>query len=269
MRRFCIATLLIASAATTAPVHIELVVTKKVALRGELEDLVTFGLLKEMSCDSAGNIFSPSNRKYGSALNAIVRFPPDATSFTKFSIDALPHLQDGTIVDFDLEPNGDLYVLARQVLKYSEVQVPIQFGQSFVVHYDNRSQVLSQLRLKLNTENFAPTGLAVLKSGEFLVVGYRQLEGKTFVITQIVQSDGNLRTKFDLNPAGTKTSNEKTVSSPRVLNPIATKANGFVYVMRGATTEPVYVMSEAGQLLKTIELKPPGLEFDSWERLDR
>src|SRR5579862_4618287 len=263
MRRFCVATLLIALAASTAPVRIELVVTKKVALRGELEDLVTFGLLKEMTCDSAGNIFSPSNRKYGSALNAIVRFPPDATSFTKFSIDALPHLQNGTIVDFGLEPNGDLYVLARQVLKYSEVQVPIEFGENFVVHYDNRSRVLSQLRLKSNMKNFAPTGFAVLKNGEFLVVGYKQAEGKTFMITQVVQTDGNLRSKFDLNPAGTKTSNEKTVASPRVVDPIAIKANGFVYVMRGTTTEPVYVMSEAGQLLKTIELKPPGLEFDS------
>ena len=263
MRRFCIATLLIVSASSTAPVHIELVITQKVALRGELEDLVTFGLLKEMNCDSAGNIFSPSNRKYGDALNAIVRFPPDATSFTKFSIDALPHLEDGTIVDFDLEPNGDLYVLARQVLKYSEVNVPIQFGENFVVHYDTKSQVLSQLQLKLNTENFAPTGLALLKSGEFLVVGYKQEDGKTFIIGQITRPDGSLKTRFELNPGGTKTSNEKAASGARVFHPIAIKANGFVYVMRGTTTEPVYLLSETGQLIKTIELRPLGLEFDS------
>ena len=33
--------------------------------------------------------------------------------------------------------------------------------------------------------------------------------------------------------------------------------------MRGTTTEPVYLISETGQLIKTIELRPLGLEFDS------
>ncbi len=264
MRRLCITILLIVSAVTsTFPATIELVVARKVTLRGQLEDLVTFGLLKEMTCDSHGNIFSPSNRKYGSAINAIVRFPRDATSYTKFSIDVLPHLEDGSITDFDLEPNGDLYVLARQVLKYSDVTVPIEFGENFILHYDQSGSVLSQLLLKMDTDNFAPTGLAVLKGSEYLVVGDRRAEGKTFIIAEFFQSDGNLKARFELSQGGTKTSSGKTASSSRVFHPIAIKANGLVYVMRGTTTEPVHVLSEAGQLLKTIQLRPSGLEFDS------
>jgi hypothetical protein len=264
MRRLCIAILLIASAVTsTLPATIELVVARKFMLKGELEDLVTFGLLKEMTCDSDGNIFSPSNRKYGDAINAIVRFPHDAGSFRKFSIDALAHLVDGTITDFDLEPNGDLYVLARQVLKYSDLEVPIAFGENFILHYDQSGSVVSQVLLKLDTHNFAPTGLAVLKDGEYLVVGHRQAESNTFIVVELFHFDGNLKARFELSQGGTKTSNRGTVASPRVIHPLAVKANGFVYVMRGTTTEPVYVLSETGRQLKTIQLRPSGLEFDS------
>ena len=49
-------------AAVTLAVDLQLTVTRKTRLKGQLEDLVVFGLLKEMTCDSNGNIFSPSTR---------------------------------------------------------------------------------------------------------------------------------------------------------------------------------------------------------------
>lgn len=250
-------------AVTLFGVDLQLTVTKKTPLKGELEDLVTFGLLKEMTCDSQGNIFSPSNRKYGSAINAIVRFPHDARSFTRFSIDSLDSLKDGTITDFELEPNGDLFVLARQVLKYSNVEVPIEFGKNFILHYDHSGNVLSQLELKLDTNNFSPTGFVVLQGGEFLVVGYRLEKGNTFLIAESFLSTGTLKARVNLNPNGTKTSKGKTVESPRVFHPTAIKAQGLIYVLRGTTTEPIYVLSEFGQLMKSIQLSPADLEFDS------
>jgi len=264
MLRLCSAVLAFALMVVgVSPFSIELVVTKKVALKGDLEDLITFGLLKEMSCDSRGNIFSPSNRKYGDAINAIVRFPHDATSYREFSIDELPHLESGTITDFDSEPNGDLYVLARQVLKYSAVTVPIEFGENFILHFDEGGSLQSQVQLKLDTDHFSPTGLAVLKNRKYLIVGYRRAEGKTYIIAEIFQTNGNLTAKFELSRSGAKTSNSGRVRSTRVYNPIAIKANGFVYVMRGTTSEPVYVLSANGRVKKTIQLRPDGLEFDS------
>jgi hypothetical protein len=247
----------------TFAVDLQLTITKKTTLKGELEDLVVFGGIKEMTCDSKGSIFSPSNRKYSSAVNAIVRFPHDASSFTTFSIDNLDSLKEGTITDFDLEPNGGLFVLARQVLKYSKVEVPIEFGKNFIVHNDQSGKVLSQVELKLDTDNFSPTGLVVLQGGNFLVVGYRQAEGKTFLIGETFLPNGNLKARFDLSQGGTKTSKGRTVESPRVLHPTAIKADGLIYVLRGTTTEPIYVLSETGQLMKTIHLKPVDLEFDS------
>ena len=264
MKRSCLAMLVATLLAAAAyPVDMQLTVTKTTPLKGELEDLVTFGLLKEMTCDSNGNIFSPSNRKYGSALNSVVRFPHDASSFAKFSIDSVPGLERGTITDFELEPGGDLFVLARQVLKYSDVEEPLKFGKTLLIRYDQNGRVLSRLELKLNTTDFSPTGIAMLRRDEILVVGGHSVNGKTFVICQVFRQDGTLRRRFTLNPAGTKTSNGKAVRSTRVVEPLALKAGGAIYVLRGTTTEPIYVLSESAELVRTIQLKPTEIEFDS------
>ena len=246
------------------PLSVELVVTKKAELKNPLEDLITFGLLKEMTCDSRGQIYSPSNPKYSDAINAIVRFTHEATSYKTFSIDELKDLKDGTITDFDLEPDGDIYVLAEQALANSPQTVPGTRGKNFIVHYDPTGTVRSQVQLKMETDHFTPTGIAVLKNDEYLVVGRQHIsEGKTYMTAQIFEANGNLKAKIALNRDGTRTSNTGLARSDRVFNPIAIKANGFVYVMRGTTNELIYVLSETGALAKTIQLKPAGLEFDS------
>jgi hypothetical protein len=264
MRRVCVVLSVVTLLVSVTPaLDLQLTITNKTTLKGDLEDLVVFGGIKEMTCDSNGNIFSPSTRKYSSADSAIVRFPHDASSFSKFSIDSLDSLKDGTITDFELEPNGELFVLARQVLKYSNLEVPIEFGKNFILHYDHSGKVLSQIDLKLDTNNFSPTGFAVLQGGEFLVVGYRLEKGNTFLIAESFLSTGTLKARVNLNPNGTKTSKGKTVASPRVFHPTAIKAQGLIYVLRGTTTEPIYVLSESGQLMKSIQLSPADLEFDS------
>jgi hypothetical protein len=264
MRRACVLLSVVMLLVTVTPaLDLQLTITKKTKFKGDLEDLVVFGGIKEMTCDANGNIFSPSTRKYSSAENAIVRFPHDASSFTKFSIDSLESLEAGTITDFELAPNGELFVLARKVLKYSNVEVPIEFGKNFILHYDRSGKVLSQLNLKLDTDNFLPTGFALLKGGEFLVVGYRLEKSNTFLIAESFLSTGTLKTRVNLNPNGTKTSKGKTVASPRVFHPAAIKAHGLIYVLRGTTTEPIYVLSESGQLMKSIQLSPADIEFDS------
>jgi hypothetical protein len=262
MIRLCTAVLALMIAAD-APLSIELEVTHKAPLAGQLEDLVTFGLLKEMTCDSQGHIFSPSNRKYGDAISAIVRFTHDGTSYQTFSIDELKHLEDGTITDFALERDGEIYVLARQVLKYSPDTVPLEFGENFIVLYDAGGRVRSQVLLQMDTTDFSPTGLAVLKNHQYLVVGKRTANGNTFIIVQTFRLDGSRIAKIELSHEGTKTSNTGLARGTRVFNPTAIKANGFVYVLRGTTNEPVYVLSEAGLPLRTITLQPAGLEFAS------
>lgn len=254
---------LVVGATALVGADFELRITKKTLLKGDLEDLVTFGGIKEMTCNSDGNIFSASNRKYGSALNAVIRFTPDARFFETFSIDGLKDLGDGTIIDFDLGPNGQIQVLARQVLKYSKAEVPVEFGKTFLIHYDKSGGVLSNVEFKVDTDNFSPTGFAAMGNGDFMVVGYYRADDKTFLIAEVLSGDGSLKARLDLNPSGTRTSKGKTVASERVLNPAAIKANGLIYVLRGTTTEPVYVFSETEKLVRTVQLKPPDTEFDS------
>jgi hypothetical protein len=72
--------------------------------------------------------------------------------------------------------------LARQVLKHSDVTVPNEFGENFVVRFDRTGRVLSQFPLKVDIDDFAPTGFALLQNGEHFVVGYRREVGDTFVV---------------------------------------------------------------------------------------
>lgn len=264
MRVFWVSVLLSALAVPAiAQVEVPLVISRKVILHGELEDLAAFGGVKEMTCDTDGNIFTPTNRKYGSAINSILRITPDAKSYTQFSIDSLPKLVDGHITDFALEPSGDVYALARQVLKYSEVIVPIEFGETFIVHYDRKGNMVGRVRLVLDTNGFEPTSLAVLKGGEYLVIGFARDGDYVRVLAQSFRHDGRLKSKLELSPQRTRSSNGKRIGNMRVIHPVAIKANGSIYVMRGATSEPAYVLSEEGQLRKTVRLRSPGLEFDS------
>ncbi len=193
----------------------------------------------------------------------MLRIAPDAVSYSQFSIDPLPQLEDGDITDWVLEPNGHIYALARRVLKYSDVTVPIEFGDTFIVHWDPSGKLVNQVRLALDANGFSPTGLALLAGGDYLIVGYTRIGDKIRVLAQSFGVNGGLMNKLDLGHDGTKASKGRTVRSKRVYHPMAVKANGLIYVLRGTTTEPVYVFSETGSLEGTLLLKYPGLEFDS------
>jgi hypothetical protein len=240
----------------------ELRVSQKTLLTPELEDAVAYGGVKEMNCDKSGNIVVPADRKYTSATNAVLRISADAKSFVRYAIDSLPELRNGDITDFS-EVDGHIYLLARQVLQYSDLEVPQKFGNVFVIHYSPEGKVLAQTRLALETKDFEPTGMAVLRDGGYLVVGRCYFNELLQVVAQIFQPDGALRAKLDLGGKGTKRSRSGRARSPRVFRPAAIESNGFIYVIRGTTAEPIYVLSDAGQLQKTIPIQGPYFEFDS------
>ncbi|MGD0305879.1 MAG: hypothetical protein ABSC71_13730 [Candidatus Acidiferrales bacterium] len=251
------------ASAPDAPPSVELAIASHTPLSADLADLVLFGGLKESYCDASGNIYSRTDRKYGSAIDGVVRFTHAGSSYVKFSIDKLPELSDGTITDFEVEPGGDIYALARQVLKYTPTTVPIEFGHNFIVHFDANGKASAQIRLQIDTSEFNPTGFALLKNGGYLVVGARRADHTTQMAAQLFHQDGSFASKLELDHAGTKSSNGDSLQSTRVVDPAAIHSSGFIYVMRGYTIEPVFVLSEDGKLVKTIQLSPPGIEFDS------
>lgn len=75
-----------------------------------------------------------------------------------------------------------------QVLKYSDLQVPQKFGNTFLVHYDLEGKVVGQLRLAVNTNDFEPTGFAVLRDGQSLVVGRAYASTKLRVLAQVFRA---------------------------------------------------------------------------------
>jgi hypothetical protein len=252
------------SPAADAPPSVELIVVSHTTLAADLTELVAFGGLKEMYCDASGNIYSATGRRDSSAIDGVVRFTHAGSSYQHFSIDALPELSDGDVVDSEIEPGGDIYALARQVLKYDALKVPAEFGHNFIVRFDANGKASGRVRLQLDsTAEFKPTGLALLKGGGYLVVGVRQATATTQMLAETFHQDGSFAAKLELDHAGTKSSNGNSIGSLRVVEPVAIHANGLIYVMRGYTSEPVFVLSEDGRLEKQIQLTPPGIEFDS------
>jgi hypothetical protein len=241
----------------------ELLIYRKVLLPPQLEDVVAYGGPKETYCDGNGNIIVPAQRKYTSATNSVVRIAPDAQSSVKYAIDNLPELRDGDIIDFAAEVNSHIYLLARQVLQYSDLEVPQKFGHVFVVHFSPEGSVLEQTRLAAETQEFEPTGIAVLQNNEYLIVGRRRDQGLLQVVGQIFRPDGTLRAKLDLGGKGTRPSRSGRVLSPRVVRPAAIKTNHTIYVVRGTSAEPIYILSELGELQRAVLLKGPYIEFDS------
>ena len=239
----------------------QLTVVRKVTLPEALNDDVAFGGLKEMSCDSAGNILAPVNRKYGSATRLVLRIEPDAKTTAQYPIDNVPEVKNGDIIEFTAEPNGDVHLLVRQVLKYSAADEPKSIGDTFVIRYDHGGHLIGRTRLAIHGSDFLPTGIAVLHNGGYLIVGRRYHAGFLQIVSQVFSESGTPGPKLDLNGAGTKPMLGKSVLATRVVRPAALKSNGSIYVLRGSSADPVYQLSDSGQLLKTISLKGPHFEF--------
>ena len=263
MRPAGLAILLLAAPLLWAQSQRGLEVSRKIHLKAEIEDIVAYGLVKEMTCDAAGNIFTPAMRKYTEATDSVVRISPDGQSYLQFSLRQVLQLADSDITDFAVESNGEVFLLARQVLKYSDQEVPQEFGNTFLIQFDRDGKVAGQLRLAVDTNDFEPTGFAVLQDGESLVVGRAHSSTRLRVLAQVFRADGGLKSRLNLGGEGSEASKTGRIASTRVVRPKAIKAGDSVYVIRGTTVEPVYVLSDAGELLRSIPLKGADIEFSA------
>lgn len=263
--RFTLALALALGFTTPAAAQLEtpLTITKTVPLSNQLADIAAYGGLKESACDPAGNLFTPTSRKSGSAVNSVLRIAPDGRTYTRFSIDSLPQLQNGDIADWVVEAQGDVYALAREVVKYSEAQLALKFGDTFIVHWERGGQLVAQVRLLPEGKHFIPSGLAILDDGSYLVAGYERHGWKIKMSAQIFGGDGALRRQLELGRKAAEGSNDLTAASSRVYQPAALKVDGAIYVLRGSSREQVYVISGSGELIRTVALNRAGLEFDS------
>ncbi len=111
--------------------------------------------------------------------------------------------------------------------------------------------------------DFEPTGFAVLRDGKLLVVGRAYASTRLRVLAQVFHANGGLKSKLNLGGEGSEASKTGRIAGPRVVRPKAMKAGNFIYVLRGTTAEPVYALSDAGTLLRSIPLRGPDSEFSA------
>jgi hypothetical protein len=248
-----------------AQTHVPIKGTQNIRLTTSVEDSVAMGGVKDrMRCDAAGNIYTPANRGYSSAFGSVVEIMADGKRSHSFSLDGLARLDTGHIEDFELTADAQLYVLAREVTGYSDLQVPVAFGSTYVLRFNSTGTLKSQTRLDADFGEAKPTAIAVLKGGDFLVAGYSYWPDETVsLFADLFSPDGVPKRQTLIPNKRTQASNSETVSSMSVLRAMTVKSDGLVFVLRGSTRDPIYAFSDSGELIRTIKLQPENIEFSS------
>src|SRR5579859_2438161 len=262
IRRCSILAALATASTVLAQSHVPIKGTQNVRLSASVEQAI--GLEDRMRCDSTHDIYIPANRSYSSAWGSVVEIMADGKQFHSFSLDDIPNLETGAVEDFEITDTRGLYVLAREVRKYSDAQVPLEFGATYVLRFSPAGKLENQIKLNADFGDAKPTGLAVLKGEDFLVASYLYTSDKKVqIFANIFSSNGSLKRKESLSGEGTQASNRGSVGSMSVIQPTTVKSGGQIFVLRGSTREPIYVFSDSGDLTRTIRLQATDLEFVS------
>jgi len=265
IRRCSILGALATASTVFAQSHVPIEGTQNVRLSASVEQAMAVdGLKDRMRCDAAHDIYIPANRGYSSAWGSVVEIMADGKKFRSFSLDDIPNLETGTVEDFEITELGGLYVLAREVRRYSDAQVPVEFGATYVLRFSPAGKLENQIKLNTDFGGAKPTGLAVLKGENFLVASYLYTSDKKVpIFVNIFSSDGSLKRKESISGEGTQASNSGSIGSMSVIQPMTVKSDGRIFVLRGSTRDPIYVYSGSGDLTRTIRLQATDLEFVS------
>jgi hypothetical protein len=265
IRRWSTLTALAIASTVLAQSHVPIKGTQNVRLSASVEHAIAVeGLKDRMRCDAAHDIYVPANRGYSSAWGSVVEIMADGKQFHSFSLDDIPNLQTGHVEDFEITDRGGLYVLAREVRKYSDMQVPVEFGTTYILRFSPAGKLEDQTKLNTDFGDAKPTGLAVLKGESFLVASYSYTSDKKVrLFVNIFSSDGSLKRKASISGDGTQASNSGSVGSMSVIRPMTVKSGGLIFVLRGSTRDPIYVFSDNGELVRTVRLQATNIEFTS------
>jgi hypothetical protein len=256
---------LVVASTVLAQSHVPIKVTQNVHLSASVEHAIQVdGIKDRMRCDAAHNIYVPANRGYSSAWGSVVEIVAGGKQFHSFSLDGVPNLDTGHVEDFEVTNSGSVYVLAREVRKYSNLQVPVEFGSAYILRFSPTGRLEGQTKLNTDFGDEKPAGLAVLQRENFLVTSYSYASDKKVrMFVNIFLSDGSLKRKSPTSANETQASNDGSVASMSVIRPMTVKAAGLIFVLRGSTRDPMYVFSDNGELTRTVRLQAMDVEFTS------
>lgn len=212
-----------------------------------------------LKCDKDGNLFVHPYES-GRVAFPVRKFDPKGKTLATYSFSSALDLQFVGAGYFNIAPNGDFY------------QIAWTDDATYVVRFAKDGALKSSTRLDLP---FYASKVAVFESGRMLLAGRREFkdsQGNQSPFTAIVDSSGKMVKEVSLaddqkireaaergdadyvNPLFPAATNQAIDLGQAVSGP-----DGNVYVMRRMVPVPISVISDAGEVLRTLHVEAPDL----------
>ncbi len=204
-------------------------------------------------CDLDGNLYAFLEPGRGD----VIRISADGTKFTTYSLADVPEMATevgGASLAPEFTPgmDGELYIIVRRSNRTTGKEVNNKPELDFrIVSFDNDGKYRSQFKLE---SRFWPTHIAVFSSGDLLLTGSKVLEvqdnSKPVAFAGIFNDRGQLIKEIPM-PEGVQYPPFKYV----VAGTAQTARDGNVYVLYNTPHTPIYVLSPAAEIVKTVKLE--------------
>ena len=214
--------------------------------------LLAPGRYARLRCDSDGNVYLRVDT--GDRRSPVVRVSHDGKTLTTFSTDTDPDLSG--VQDFWVNDYNDVFVLGEKGR-----------DEGYVFSYDADAKLKGEVRVDMPIR---PNQIAVFSSGDLLIAGREPVSdtsrrnfanGAPFV--GIFNSRGQLIKRIELqkdikpNPKRPLLHADLDYAEEVVNSSTISSDDGNVYFMRRGPTGPIYAISSAGTVTKTMRLVPP------------
>jgi hypothetical protein len=208
----------------------------------------TGGILGQMVCDENASIY------FQTEVDPEMRISSDGKDIVRFRLDSIPDIRD---TSGQLPFTRDFVVSPATGAVYTTVRL---HDDTYIIKFDRDGKYETKTRLQA-PETFRAATYVIVAEERFLVAGSiatkRPRERQPF--TAIFDSSGQLVRQLDL-----KADTKPTDAEPRGLavlqmetGSVVTLPDGFAYFMRRSSNPAVYVISAAGQLVRTLNITSP------------
>ncbi len=259
-----LAILFLASQLFGADGRIELVEIERIAVEGRPSAMP---IVLPVKCDPEGNPFLLLYDMAGYDGGPILKVSSDGKRAVRFAMESVPDVGGAGILDFAPGPRGEVYLLASKRVESSGLE------EIYLITFDNDGKFRSKHQLDLSLR---PKQIAAFSSGDFLIAGREIPEDKTthplnakpfvgifngrgqFLRRLQLRADVEAKPETKKSPLGEEfQSIDRQYEKALGASLAEMSDDGNVYLMRQSPTGPVYVISPAGVLVRTIKLVPP------------
>jgi hypothetical protein len=217
------------------------------------------GVMEPVRCDDDGNLFARFTAGNTLLRSPVSRVSADGSAKVVFDLLSTAERRDWKVVDFYPGDGGDLYELAQSPA-----------ADYFVVRFsaDGQVQRSTQINAHIPVSLFH---LLYLGNDRFLVDGVRNATKNSSggvaperPFTATLSDDGNVMKEIQLkqDPAGAKKEGGRTNAGevPGAAVSLGTATldeSGNIYLVRSSVPAKIYVLSAAGQFIRTLTVDSP------------